>query len=58
MKPAGTAGILQIGLPLVKYRLKKAKEQLREFLEEEEGTKTLYACGSDGGSLKGREKLY
>lgn len=53
-----TAGILQIGLPLVKYRLKKAKEQLREFLEEEEGTKTLYACGSDGGSLKGREELY
>lgn len=31
-----TADILQIGLPLVKYRIKKAKELLREFLGEEE----------------------
>lgn len=30
-----TAGILGIGLPLVKYRIKKAKELLREFLEAE-----------------------
>lgn len=31
-----TADILQIGIPLVKYRIKKAKELLREFLGEEE----------------------
>lgn len=31
-----SADILQIGLPLVKYRIKKAKELLREFLGEEE----------------------
>ena len=31
-----TAGILRIGIPLVKYRIKKAKELLREFLGEEE----------------------
>ena len=31
-----TAGILQIGIPLVKYRMKKAKELLREFIGEEE----------------------
>lgn len=31
-----TADILQIGLPLVKYRIKKAKELLRVFLGEEE----------------------
>lgn len=31
-----TANILQIGLPLVKYRIKRAKELLREFLGEEE----------------------
>ena len=30
------AQILQIGLPLVKYRMKKAKEQLRFLLGEEE----------------------
>lgn len=30
-----TAGILQIGLPLVKYRIKRAKELLRESLGEE-----------------------
>ncbi len=29
-----TAGILGIGLPLVKYRMKKAKERLRELLGE------------------------
>ncbi len=33
-----TAGILEIGLPLVKYRMKKAKEQLRDLLEEDEFT--------------------
>ncbi|MBD5457976.1 MAG: RNA polymerase sigma factor, partial [Lachnospiraceae bacterium] len=27
------AGILQIGIPLVKYRIKRAKELLREFWE-------------------------
>lgn len=31
-----TAAILQIGIPLVKYRIKRAKELLREFLGEEE----------------------
>lgn len=31
------ATILGIGLPLVKYRLAKAKERLRNILEEEEG---------------------
>ncbi|MDE7277032.1 MAG: RNA polymerase sigma factor [Lachnospiraceae bacterium] len=31
-----TAGILRIGIPLAKYRIKKAKELLREFLGEEE----------------------
>lgn len=31
------AAILEIGLPLVKYRLAKAKEKLRIILEEEEG---------------------
>lgn len=30
------AGILQIGLPLVKYRLKRAKVQLEELLRREE----------------------
>lgn len=30
------AGILQIGIPLVKYRIKRAKELLQEFLGEEE----------------------
>lgn len=30
-----TAGILQIGLPLVKYRVKRAKELLRAELEQE-----------------------
>jgi len=30
------ASILQIGIPLVKYRIKKAKELLRKFLGEEE----------------------
>lgn len=28
------SGILQIGVPLVKYRMKKAKEELRELLKE------------------------
>lgn len=31
------AAILEIGLPLVKYRLAKAKEKLKIILEEEEG---------------------
>lgn len=31
------AAILGVGLPLVKYRLAKAKEKLRNILEEEEG---------------------
>ena len=30
-----TANILQIGVPLVKYRIKKAKEQLRTLIGEE-----------------------
>jgi RNA polymerase sigma-70 factor (ECF subfamily) len=33
-----TATILGIGLPLVKYRIKKAKEQLKELLRKEEFT--------------------
>ncbi len=34
------AKILEIGLPLVKYRLAKAKEKLKIIMEEEEGTWT------------------
>lgn len=33
------AGILGIGLPLVKYRMKKAKERLRELLGDDEVSK-------------------
>lgn len=33
-----TAEVLKIGLPLVKYRIKRAKEQLHSLLEKEEPT--------------------
>ncbi|MCQ4636407.1 RNA polymerase sigma factor [Anaerovorax odorimutans] len=36
MKLKDIAGILQIGLPLVKYRIKRAKAQLEELFREEE----------------------
>lgn len=44
-----TAGILQIGLPLVKYRLKKGKEQLRKLMEEEKKPKDLCLRDSRNG---------
>lgn len=36
IKLKSIAGILQIGLPLVKYRMKRAKELLEQILREEE----------------------
>ena len=36
LKLTEIAGVLQIGLPLVKYRLGRAKKQLKEVLRKEE----------------------
>lgn len=36
LKLAGISDVLQIGLPLVKYRLRQAKKQMELFLGEEE----------------------
>lgn len=38
LRIAEIADILQIGVPLVKYRLKQARGRLKELLEEEEDT--------------------
>ena len=35
LKQTEIADVLKIGLPLVKYRLKKAKEQMKKILEQE-----------------------
>lgn len=42
LKLTEISGILHIGLPLVKYRLKQAKLRLEKILQEEEN------CGSEG----------
>lgn len=46
LKLAEIANVLQIGLPLVKYRIRQAKIQLRELLKKEEGYES-------GKSVKG-----
>lgn len=44
LKPAGIFEILQIGLPLVKYRLKQPRKKLGELLRKEES----YESGRKG----------
>lgn len=49
LKLAEIAKTLQIGLPLVKYRLRKARNQLEELLRNEAGEKSVGGAFAKGG---------
>lgn len=47
LKISEIAGILNIGVPLVKYRLRQAKKQMEQFMGKEQ----LYESGKNNGKL-------